>query len=352
MSVFSLARSANVAPATGATTINADPTTVPIVAFTGSPVSGDVPLLVAFTNTSSNATNYLWDFGDGSTSTEVNPSHTFAVAGSYNITLTATGSGGSASLIKVAYIAAGVPTVLTATITGPSAVELYKPYTYLIELNQAAPGSYDVDVMQGGVKQYELTMKGGVFARSYKAVVFTSASSEVVDFVIRRSSTTATHPLPVKVGAPITVTKLAATRLDLLGPKGGPPDTWVRFAVQPNGPIASAVSAVLYATDGEDQTSIYPATVRWSAGEVGRKEFWVYRHTAGSSQLRLVSSAGYPVVDSDTLIFGDGSWADRAFRNHVLFHHSHARTGERSRDDGVSRRHQHPRQSRRRPPAP
>ncbi|MBM3437108.1 MAG: DUF2271 domain-containing protein, partial [Bacteroidetes bacterium] len=44
---------------------------------------------VNFENNSLNALTYLWDFGDGETSTEENPTHTFATAGSYNVTLTA-----------------------------------------------------------------------------------------------------------------------------------------------------------------------------------------------------------------------------------------------------------------------
>ena len=41
-----------------------------------------------FTSTSTNATSYLWDFGDGTTSTAQNPTHTFPGPGSYNVTLT------------------------------------------------------------------------------------------------------------------------------------------------------------------------------------------------------------------------------------------------------------------------
>ena len=45
---------------------------------------------VTFTNTSNNATSYLWDFGDGNTSTDANPIHTYTMSGNYTITLTST----------------------------------------------------------------------------------------------------------------------------------------------------------------------------------------------------------------------------------------------------------------------
>ncbi|MEL6835580.1 MAG: PKD domain-containing protein [Bacteroidota bacterium] len=46
-------------------------------------------LEVTFTNSSTNATTYTWDFGDGNTSTEESPTHTYAEDGTYDVTLTA-----------------------------------------------------------------------------------------------------------------------------------------------------------------------------------------------------------------------------------------------------------------------
>ena len=44
---------------------------------------------VGFTNTSTNAVSYQWDFGDGSTSSELNPNHTYTMDGTYTVQLTA-----------------------------------------------------------------------------------------------------------------------------------------------------------------------------------------------------------------------------------------------------------------------
>jgi len=48
---------------------------------------------IQFTNTSSKSGSVTWDFGDGYTSTEANPTHKFSTAGVYNVTLTVEGVG-------------------------------------------------------------------------------------------------------------------------------------------------------------------------------------------------------------------------------------------------------------------
>lgn len=66
---------------------------LPIAEFTAN-VLIDSSGTVDFTNWSTNATSYLWDFGNGDTSTDVNPSYTYAANGSYNVWLTATNACG------------------------------------------------------------------------------------------------------------------------------------------------------------------------------------------------------------------------------------------------------------------
>ena len=46
---------------------------------------------------------YSWDFGDGGTSTETNPVHTYAGDGSYNVTLTATNANGDNTIYSDHY---------------------------------------------------------------------------------------------------------------------------------------------------------------------------------------------------------------------------------------------------------
>jgi PKD repeat protein len=46
-------------------------------------------LTASFTNFTQNATHYVWEFGDGNTSTEANPTHIYAQPGTYMVELTA-----------------------------------------------------------------------------------------------------------------------------------------------------------------------------------------------------------------------------------------------------------------------
>jgi PKD repeat protein len=72
--------------------------TAPVADFSVSASSGPAPLTVNFSDSSSNyPTSWSWNFGDGTSSTSQNPSHTFASAGVYTVTLSVANAGGSSS---------------------------------------------------------------------------------------------------------------------------------------------------------------------------------------------------------------------------------------------------------------
>lgn len=78
----------------------------PTADFSGSPTSGCAPLTVNFTDlsTGENISSWSWNFGDGGTSDQQNPSHTYVDAGNYTVSLTVTDDNGSDTEIKVDYI--------------------------------------------------------------------------------------------------------------------------------------------------------------------------------------------------------------------------------------------------------
>lgn len=78
--------------------------------FFGWPVSGPAPLEVAFTDQSFGTIDtYAWNFGDGGTSDQVSPTHTYTTPGTYSVSLTVTGPGGTDTETKTDYVVVGNP---------------------------------------------------------------------------------------------------------------------------------------------------------------------------------------------------------------------------------------------------
>jgi PKD repeat protein len=78
---------------------------VPVAAFSAPLTSGYAPLTVKFTDKSTGSpTSWKWSFGDGTYSTQKNPSHTYSKAGKYTVSLTVTNAAGSNTVTKSSFI--------------------------------------------------------------------------------------------------------------------------------------------------------------------------------------------------------------------------------------------------------
>ena len=95
----------------------------PTAAFTPSATDVKIDEVIAFTNASTGTPplSYEWDFGDGITSTLESPTHAYAAAGTYTVTLTATNAYG------------------TDTTEAVITVKLFKIYLPLVSKNYTAP---------------------------------------------------------------------------------------------------------------------------------------------------------------------------------------------------------------------
>jgi PKD repeat protein len=86
------------------------PGQAPVANFTAAPRTGEAPLAVSFTDTSTNApTSWAWSFGDGGTSNQQHPSHSYGAPGSYTVTLTVSNAHGSDSETRAGYITVTQP---------------------------------------------------------------------------------------------------------------------------------------------------------------------------------------------------------------------------------------------------
>lgn len=87
-----------------------------------------LPFTVNFTNTSTNATSATWDFGDMSTGTNYNETHTYTQNGTYTVQLTVTSACGTSTTTQVAYIVINTPNAPVTTgafsCTSPASVTL------------------------------------------------------------------------------------------------------------------------------------------------------------------------------------------------------------------------------------
>jgi len=76
---------------------------------------------ISFTDLTTNApTSWLWDFGDGGTSTLQNPTHAYTTPATYTVMLIATNSFGSDTIVKTSYITVGANPSPTFIPTAPT----------------------------------------------------------------------------------------------------------------------------------------------------------------------------------------------------------------------------------------
>lgn len=103
----------------------------PVANFKVDQRSGKAPFIVQFKDLSTNnPTKWSWEFGDSTTSSEQNPSHTYPTAGAYDVKLTVSNENGSSTVYKTSLsetvatptvqptvVVTQAPTIVTTTVT-------------------------------------------------------------------------------------------------------------------------------------------------------------------------------------------------------------------------------------------
>jgi PKD repeat protein len=189
------------------------PPAAPTASFTGSPTSGPIALTVNFTNSSSGLYDTCsWDFGDSNSSSECNnPSHIYSAIGTYSVSLTVSGPGGTGTKTEVGYIQVVEPAV--AAFSG-TPTEGTVPQT--VTFTNSSSGVYSTcswDFGDGGSSDrcdspvnHEYTV-GGVFTVSLTVNGTGGSSTETKsDYItVHQAPTAAFEGTPLSGPAPLSV---------------------------------------------------------------------------------------------------------------------------------------------------
>jgi PKD repeat protein len=120
--------------------------------FSASPTSGPMVLTVLFEDLTvgSAPTSWLWDFGDGSTSTEQDPAHDYVEAGTYDVSLTAFVGQQSEEIAKPGLVTVD-PVSLSLPVFAPSVKSGKAPLTVVFEnlTPETLPATHDWDFGDG-----------------------------------------------------------------------------------------------------------------------------------------------------------------------------------------------------------
>lgn len=129
--------------------------------FSSETEGGDSYLEYSFTNTSMYANSFMWDFGDGNTSKEKSPTHTYATPGAYNVVLTASNSAGSNTANETITVTAPAVVATFAAVILNGSIDEYDDTT------NTPPGAHKDDNNDAWETDPPNTLKDGVTPSPY-----------------------------------------------------------------------------------------------------------------------------------------------------------------------------------------
>ena len=171
--------------------------------------------LISFTDLSTNdPTSWFWDFGDGGTSTEENPSHNYLSNGSFNVCLTATNAIGSGTHCEFVVIDNYLTPVTDFSYTGD-------PVVNFTDLSLNIPTAWEWDFDDGGTSTEQNPTHTFVVDGTYN-VCLTSSNSEGDDSQCKMVTISNTPKTPV-VDFSFSISGTTVTFTDL---STNTPDYW------------------------------------------------------------------------------------------------------------------------------
>ena len=129
--------------------------------FNANPKTGATPLLVSFQDLSTGIpTSWSWTFGDGSISTDQNPTHTYSKAGIFSVKLKVSDSVGSYGLSRTGYITVSSGPVPTPTDT-PTPTPTPPPSNPVIVIDQSSSAVTQAVDTTASYSPFSVTNQGG-----------------------------------------------------------------------------------------------------------------------------------------------------------------------------------------------
>ncbi|MFA5212285.1 MAG: PKD domain-containing protein, partial [Methanoregula sp.] len=325
-------------------------TSVPVAGFTANETTGTVPFTVRFTDTSTNSPeNWAWEFGDGSTSTEQNPVHTYTAAGTYTVNLSASNADGSTTNVKANYIGVFIPPVANFTTNATSGV--IPLVVQFVDTSANAPTAWFWDFGDGtnsteqnpvhryptaGTYSVNLTVSNFAGSDAEEKTGFITAQETVPVARFSGAPTSGTAPLTVtftdasggvitgyrwSFGDGTTSTLASPTHqyttagtyivnLTVTGPGGSDSEEKPGYIRVYSEPIANFTSDV---TSGSA-----PLTVRFVDTSAGNPTSWLWDFGDGSTSTDQNPSHTYTTTTTDTITFTVSLTATNYLGNNTL----------------------------------
>ncbi|MEP3838781.1 MAG: PKD domain-containing protein [Algibacter sp.] len=163
---------------------------------------------VQFTDASILAVSHSWDFGDGNTSTEVNPMHMYAGEGTYEVTLTTTNDAGVSKTITKSVPIGGIEATFAAKILNGTMDE----FTVNKDDNNDAWEVDPPNTLKDGSDSPYLWANAGLKALGLKAAgITTSENSGTYALKFSGNERRAYQPFAVEVGVEYTISMFVRT---------------------------------------------------------------------------------------------------------------------------------------------